>query len=345
MRFPLQLTGGQDQTTVPDITPDGAELIVQRDRKGEENPGLYLVSPQGGPLQLIQHKPGVQTTFQFVSDDGRYVYFRSNDKRPDAYALYRYDRRARHMEEVFAQEGLWTIADHKPGKLLLGKETGSNMLEVFEWDESARQLTSLFGQGEREEYDPGYGPGESEIVVETPRFGEFRRLYSWTKAGGFQPITPELKHDVSRWSIDRPRRRVLYTVNEGGYTRLHAMDARSHTEVALPPLPAADHVTFGHTTPDGRFSVIAVDPGTEPQHSYVLDWQTGKLTRWHMGSAPEVDLASFVRARLETYPARDGTAIPVFVREPKSCAAPCPVVIRFHGGSEAQAQPGFSVYA
>jgi dipeptidyl aminopeptidase/acylaminoacyl peptidase len=344
LRFPIQLTGGQDRTSAPDIAPDGTALILERDRKGEENPGLYLQDPQGGPLQLIQHKPGIQTAFQFVSDDSRYVYFRSNDKKPDAYALYRYDRKEKRIEDVFAQEGLWYIADHKPGKLLLGNEVGSNMIEVFEWDENAKQLRPLFGQGEREEYDPGYGPGE-EILVSTPHFGEFRRLYTFRK-GRFTPVTAELNYDVSGWSIDRLRRqRILYTVNEGGYTRAHAMDARTHKDLALPALPAADHVNFGYTTPDGRFSVLAVDTGTEPLQSYVLDWNSGKLTRWHTGSAPEVDLGSFVRARLESYPARDGTQIPVFVREPKNCPAPCPVVIQFHGGPEAQTQPGFSVSA
>ncbi|MCL2450264.1 MAG: prolyl oligopeptidase family serine peptidase, partial [Polyangiaceae bacterium] len=47
---------------------------------------------------------------------------------------------------------------------------------------------------------------------------------------------------------------------------------------------------------------------------------------------------------LETYVARDGTKIPVFVRRPPSCGAePCPVVVAFHGGPEGQARPGFSV--
>ena len=53
-----------------------------------------------------------------------------------------------------------------------------------------------------------------------------------------------------------------------------------------------------------------------------------------------------------TYPAKDGTKIPMFVRFPKGCAPgentaadPCPVVVEFHGGPEAQATPGFSTYA
>ena len=341
MRFPTQLTGGQDATRIAAVTPDGSALVVQRDRKGEENPGLYLQDPQGGPLQVIQHKPAVQTEFLFVSDDSRYVYFRANDKKPDAYALYRYDRTEKKSEQLFAQEGLWSVADHKGDQLLLVKEVGSNMSEIFEWN--GKDLMPLFGQGEREEYNAAYGPGD-EVLVQTPHFGEYRRLYSWQK-GTFTKVTPELKYDVSEFGIDRQRRRVLYTVNEEGYTRLHAMDARTHAEEKLPALPAADHVFFGATTPDGRLSVIALDPGTGPFQSWVLEWKTGKLVRWHTGSAPEVDLGAFVRAKLETYPARDGTPIPVLVREPRNCPKPCPVVIDFHGGPEGQAQPGFSPVA
>src|SRR5262245_55252114 len=39
-RFPVQMTGGEDGTTLVEITPDGRRLILSRDRKGEENPGL-----------------------------------------------------------------------------------------------------------------------------------------------------------------------------------------------------------------------------------------------------------------------------------------------------------------
>jgi dipeptidyl aminopeptidase/acylaminoacyl peptidase len=64
-----------------------------------------------------------------------------------------------------------------------------------------------------------------------------------------------------------------------------------------------------------------------------------------------VDLSSFVPARRMSYPARDGTSIPMFVRFPKGCAPeenpnadPCPVIVHFHGGPESQSRPGFSPY-
>ena len=48
------------------------------------------------------------------------------------------------------------------------------------------------------------------------------------------PVTPDIKYDVSEFSIDRKRTRILYTVNEKGYARPYALDARSMKEIKLP---------------------------------------------------------------------------------------------------------------
>jgi dipeptidyl aminopeptidase/acylaminoacyl peptidase len=339
-RFPIQLTGGEDTTLLTGQAPDGSFLVVSRDRAGEEYPGLYLQSPEGGPLQVIQHQPRVQTFTEFISDDGRYVYFRANDIKPDSFAIYRWDRTGKRKEAVFTEPGLWSVADHRPdGRLLLNRDLGSSVNEVHEWNPASKKLTPIIGQGEREEFDARYAAGD-EVLVLTPKLGEFRRLYRW-RAGKLTPISPESKFDVSGYDIDRRRTRILYTVNEGGYTRLHGIDARSYKPLTLPRLPEADHVVAGAFSHTGRYVSLSVDTGKAPAQSYVLDWQTGKLTQWHQVNAPEVDLSRFVRASLEFYPARDGTPIPMFVRRPRQCAAPCPVVVQFHGGPEGQSRPGF----
>jgi dipeptidyl aminopeptidase/acylaminoacyl peptidase len=344
-RFPVQLTGGEEITRLAGIAPDGSFLLVSRDRNGEEYPGLYLQAPEGGPLKVIQHRPRVQTFAEFVSDDGRYVYFRANDVKPDWYAIYRFDRKTSAREKVFDQPGLWRVADHRPdGRLLLSKDLGSSVNEIYEWNPAAARLAPVLGQGEREEWNVAYGAAEGEVLVVTPKLGEFRRLYRF-RAGKLEPVSPEVKHDVSDFVIDDARTRILYTVNEDGYTRLRGLDARSYKPLKMPRLPEADHVVPGAFTHDGRYVTLRVDTGTAPQVSYVLDWKTGRLTQWQQPSAPEVDLSHFVRATAESYPARDGTRIPMFVRRPLNCPAPCPVVVEFHGGPEGQAQPGFSPYS
>lgn len=342
-RFPVQLTGGEDATTLFAITPDGTTLVVHRDRKGEENPGLYLMPADGGALVEIQHRPGVQTAAQLLARDGRTLYFRANDLKPDAYAIYRYDLVTGARELVLDQPGLWSVHDERGGKLLLQKETGALTSEWFEWDVAGKRLAPLLGQGESEEYQVAYAAQPDELLVQTNKLGDLSRLYRW-KAGALAPVTPELKWDVAGFTIDRSRTRLLYQVNEAGSTRLFALDARTYRPLPLPRLPAADHVFAGGTTSDGRSTVLSIDPGDAPSVSWVLDWKTGALKRWVVPSAPEVDTRRFVRATLEGYPARDGTIIPALVRRPARCLpAPCPVLVQFHGGPEGQVKPGFSL--
>src|SRR5262249_16949203 len=150
---------------------------------------------------------------------------------------------------------------------------GSNMAEYFEYDPAKKALTPLFGQGEREDYVAQYGAAEGEILVQTPKLGEFRRLYVW-KAGKFTPVSPEMKHDVDSFSVDRQKTRVLYQVNEGGYFKLHGMDAKTFKEIKLPAFPAADHVFLANTTRNGQFSTFSVDTGHGLPVGYSADWKT-----------------------------------------------------------------------
>jgi protease II len=356
--FPLQMTGGEDRTVLAAITPDGKWLVLSRDTGGDENPGLYLLPADGGPLKTVQKIKAVQTFPDFVSPDSRFLYFHSNDVKADSYALYRYDLSTGERTLVFGEPGLWSVADYRDEggalRLLLSRATGALSSEWYELEPGTGKLTPLLGVGEKNEYNASYAAVPGELFVQTNRFGEFRRLYRWkmgpnTTEKSFVRVSPDVKMDVSDFSIDRVRRHVYFTLNDGGYTRLKVVDAATFSPEEVPLPKEADHVYAGSSTPDGRFATLGVETPQAPRTSYVWDWQTRTLTQWAVPSAPEVDLSAFVAARLMTYPARDGTKIPMFVRFPKGCAPeeksagdPCPVLVEFHGGPEGQATPGFS---
>ncbi|GAB3249554.1 S9 family peptidase [Chitinimonas naiadis] len=344
--FPVQMTGGEDSTGIADMTPDGKWLILSRDRKGEENPGIYLQPARGGELTMIQHIAGVQTLFEFVTDDSRYVYYRSNDEARDSYTFYRYELASGKKERLFGEKGSWNIADYKAdGTLLVRKENSNSAAEVWEWNPKDGKLKPILGQDEREEHDVQYGAHDGELIVQTNKLGEFRRLYKLV-GGKFEPITPELKWDVAGFRMDHRKQKLFYTVNEGGYSKSYALDARTYKPLKLPQFKGMDHIVIGSTTLDGKKTILGVENGTMPRSSFVYDWQSGKLTQWVLPSTPETDTSKFTVATLETYPARDGTPIPMFVRRPAKCdPAPCPVVVNFHGGPEAQTVAGFSATA
>lgn len=358
--FPIQMTGGEDTTAIRAITPDGRWLVLSRDVGGQENPGLYLQPAGGGPLKQIFRADRVQAFFDFITDDGRELYFHANDRAPDSYAIYKYDLASGATSLVFGEKGLWIIADHRGRgselRLLLVKLTGSTSREYAEYAPAGKTLTPLLGAGETVQYQASYAAQPGELLVVTNKFTDFRRLYRWkigagSSAADFHEVLAPAGMDVAGFSIDDARRHVYAETNDGGYARLVVLDAQSFARIALPLPHDAEQVYAGEATRDGRYVTIGVATAQAPRTSYVFDWTTRTLTQWVVPAAPEADLQSFVPARLMSYPARDGTKIPMFVRFPKGCVPdenrtsdPCPVIVAFHGGPEGQATPGFSAY-
>ncbi len=342
MKLPRQMTGGEDRTFVEGIAPNDSYVVVSRDRGGEENPGLYLLDPKGGPLEVVQHASKVQTMLQFISDDSKYLYFAANDIKPDSYAIYRYDIAAAKRELVFDTPGLWSVTDHRGDEWLLIKELGNTQQELYSYNVKTKALTPLLGQNEAEEYAAKLGAKPGQILVQTNKLGDFQRVYS-LEGGKLTPISPDVKYDVMGFAIDEARKRLYIMTNEKGYTTLAVYDAKTLKPLGVPKLLKGDHTTVQSLSRDGRFVQLAVEGAQLPTTTVVYDWQTKKATTWRSPETPEVDLSSFSTQTLEEYPARDGTKIPMFVRRPAKCAAdPCPVLVRFHGGPESQARPGFS---
>ena len=345
MKFPIQLTGGEDRTQVVAIAPDDSFIAVSRDVGGDENAGIYLLSPEGGPLRMVQHTAKVQTQLEYIADDSKSLYFRSNDKDPASYAIYRYDIASGKRETEFEDKGLWRVSDHRGDtSWLMVKALGSTHQEVYDYDRKAKKLTPLVGLGEVEEYQVAYGARPGQVLVMTNKGTDFRRLYS-LEAGKLTAITPDVAHDCEEFEIDPARTRIYARINEDGYFKLAVFDARTLKPVALPRLPAAENVSLSNVSRNGRFAELVLESSTMVPQTMNYDWQTGKLTTWRTPATPEIDTRQFAKATIEYYPARDGTKIPMVVRRPARCDGPCPVVVDFHGGPEGQARPTFSTTA
>ncbi len=195
------MTGGEDPTRLAGVTPDGRTIFVTRDVGGQEAPGLYMQSADGGALTVIHHKKGTRAVYAFTTDDSKEVYFSANDIKPDSYAVYRYDLANPAAHAGLRRARVWSVTDHRSDaaglKLLLSKSTGALSREYAEYDLATRTLTPLLGQNEKVEYQVAYAPDPGVLLVLTNKLGEFRRLYRWRPGGEFSAITPELRMDVS----------------------------------------------------------------------------------------------------------------------------------------------------
>ena len=164
----------------------------------------------------------------------------ANDQRPDAYGIYRYEIATEKRELVFGEPGLWSMDDLRDEggsrKLLLSKATGALTAEYWEYDEVTKKLSPLFGQGEKEEYRAAYAGTAGELVVLTPKLGDFRRLYRVTPKGKALD-TKDLEHLPSlRLNREDERAHVLsHVVPRDDGVELHA-DTVGARELAAPEL-------------------------------------------------------------------------------------------------------------
>ncbi len=346
MGFPVQLTGGEDRTSLIAVTPAG-QMLLSRDVGGEENPGIYLMEKNGGELKELFKKKKVQARLSYVSEKGDFFFFSANDQDPSVYTHYIYDLKTNKITEFFNEKGLWAISDvwNDEKTLIVTKLLGNTAFEHYLYNIDEKKLTPIIGVGENADYSAAFATSTKDFIIQTNKLGNYSRLYHF-KNGVLNPITPDLKHDVESFSLDQKHSKLLYEVNVDGYTKLFGLSVPSFKELAMPTLPAnAEHVFAGRTTRNSRYTTLGVSFHNEPRQSFIYDWQTKKLTRWTKSSTPEIDTKNFVKAKLEYYPAKDGTQIPYFVRVPKSCEnTACPVIVHFHGGPEGQSQPGFSPY-
>jgi len=350
-KFPIQLTSGTDAVTLNQVSHDGQSLIISKDTNGQENPGLFQLDLKTGQIRELYRKEKVQVFYSFMTDDSKYIYFSTNDVKPDSYNIYKLNLKTLDKELIYAGEGNWSIADDRQNgqELLLAKYTGSRTTEYYEYNPKSKQLTPVIGVDVKGEYEVSYAAQKGEYIVLTPQ-GDFKQLFLYApqKNKDLKLLSDaSLKYDISGFSMDHLKTRIIYNVNREGYTQLYAMDAKSYKNIKLPQFKNADHVFAGATTRDGQITMLGVMSSQSPRLSYSFNWKTKKMQQWVLPSAPEVDLKKFAVSELMSYETRDHVKIPMFVRFPQGCkeSKDCPVVVHFHGGPEGQSTPGFSPMA
>lgn len=341
--FPVQMTGGANTTYLNDITEDGKSLILSRDEGGNEYPSLFLQSVDGGELELLYGKDKVKVSYMDQTEDGKHIYYRSNDIAPTIWGIYKMNLKTKKSILLFQGKGYWFIADRKKnGDMLLVHLTSNVTNEYFLFNENTRKLTPFLGQGEKEYFRVKFAAQKGKFLVLTNKFTDFKRLYLYDTKD-FKAITPDVKMDLLSFSLSKDNKRILFEYNQNGRYVLDGISASSYKKTRLPKMGEALHSYFGNSTSDARYTIFGQSFYNKSRSSYVYEWKTNKMVEWTLPSSPEINTADHTPWTDESYKAEDGTMIPMIVKRPKQCInKSCPVIVSFHGGPEGQSKPSFN---
>jgi dipeptidyl aminopeptidase/acylaminoacyl peptidase len=347
--LPIQLTGGVQSARLVGLSPKGDVFYFSRDQNGDEYYGLYEMDVTGGQARVIVAKDRVMHGLQYISDDNNTLFYFANDKRPQDYTLYRFDRSTQESTLLFDRPGFWRVADHhKDGRTLVVRYKSNVSSEFYEIEEKTGEINAVLGVEDDHDYQVVLTSNPKEYLVRTNRFGEFHRVFLFNRDTlTFTPLSEDRDYDVTGISLVKDRTRLLLSVNDQGYSRIEAYSYPEMKKLTIPSVAddEIDSISWGATTRNGRYSTFSVNRAGRAPETGFIDWQKNHFEMLSMASLPEISISMFARDELDFYTTRDGVRIPMFVRRPVQCQNQlCPVIVNFHGGPESQARPGFYPY-
>jgi dipeptidyl aminopeptidase/acylaminoacyl peptidase len=174
------------------------------------------------------------------------------------------------------------------------------------------------------------------LYLASDAVGEFHTLahvdlatmdYTW--------LTSDIPWDVTSIDVSPDGKRVAFTTNEDGASKLFLLDDGRIRPVEL-PLSIVGGVEF---SPDSRRLAMTLSRPDAPADVYVLG-ENG-LERWTYGEVGGLNAARFRTAERISWPTFDGRAIPGYITRPAKTGK-APVLIDIHGGPESQHRPLFN---
>lgn len=198
--------------------------------------------------------------------------------------------------------------------------------------------------------DAKFSADGKRVYLTTDKGWEFVRLVYVDLADAekeIKPVTPKPDWDVEAFDVSPDGRHVAYVLNDGGFSKLHLIDARRHKPVKVPELPPG-LVTGLAFSPSGRHLAIGLSGARISGDVFVLDTKRRKLTRWTTSETGGLSVEAFAEPELIHYPTFDEDVegkrqIPALLYLPpsKKFPPPWPVLVAIHGGPEGQARPTF----
>jgi len=338
--------------------PHGSKLTFTRDAGGSEFSQIFLLDPADGSTTMLTD--GESRNGAVLWDrGGRRIAFQSTRRNGASNDVWLMDPEDKDSARVVLEspDGTWwgPIEFSESGSKVLVLNYVSiadSRVHLLDLDSETYELIAGGEAGGGANFPLGFAAGDDGFWLTTDRGGEFTQL-AWQPAepgAEVEIVTGDIPWDIGGAAISHDRRRIAFTANENGLSRIYLMDAATRQYRPIGGIPTGIASGLAFSPDDTRLAVTLNTPKT-PSDTYVitlgkrpLDY--GKLVRWTYSEVGGLDTSTFPTPQLVEFPTFDEVngaprQIPAWVYKPPG-KGPFPVVVSIHGGPESQARPFFS---
>ncbi|MCH8490481.1 MAG: hypothetical protein LAT81_11210, partial [Oceanicaulis sp.] len=328
-----QVTFYDERTSGASVRPDGSgQFVFARDVGGDEFFQGFLFDP--GTARSVQFTRDQTRNQGFTwAPDGSFIAFASTPWDNPDYTIFTADPAdPASVREVFTGEGAIAPRDISPDgtRMVIGRYISINETRLQLLDIASGEATAI-----NPDVTASYGAvsfsanGESLFVV-SDEGAEFRRILEINLADNSQRVVAEHDWDVQAMDLSPDGALIAYTINAGGISQLHIIEAATGEARAAPDLPVGliGGVSF---SPDGSRIGFSHSSAGSPGDAWSYELASGELTRWTQSEVGGLDTSRFEAPELVHYDSFDGLEVPVFVHRPEG-DGPHPVIISIHGG-------------
>ncbi|MGH8193325.1 MAG: prolyl oligopeptidase family serine peptidase [Woeseiaceae bacterium] len=342
--WPRQVTFGSGITFFR-WAPGGGELLIGRDAEGNEREGYYLISADGAHEQRLLPQSDAFRQFGMFSPDGGRIVYSSTERNGLDFDIYIMNVAGGEPRRIVEGSFGYFPSGWQPrGDIVIVSETrGEDANDVHFLNVESGELEGVFQPGIAASYqDFAWLPDGTGFYLSTNQDREFAGLAFYSLEDKQLEFIETPEFDVANVSISGDGRFLVWTVNEDGYSRLHALDRSSGETLDVPSLP--DGVYTLHFARHAPVLSMLVTGSRTPGDVWTWDLEAATEAHAVKSSLGGLGAADFVAPVSLGFAARDGVELHglLYLPDPARFEGKPPVVVDVHGGPTSQARPDFA---
>lgn len=336
-----QLTFGAEPVEQVAYLPGGTRALSYRlDSGGDENHQIFLLDLETRGTRLLSDGRSRHGPFRW-SATGQLAYTSTARNGRDM-DLRTYDLASGTSRLVTELEGRWVVLGwSSDAKRLLVQEARSvDESTVHVVDAETGNTTALSPLAKSESTRrawfarrPGYVYALSDRGRDAAGVFEVElATQEW------RLVTPDRPWEIEEAVTSADGRRLAYSTNEHGYSRVFLKDLMSGLQRRL-PLPEGVVSGLRFVDGDRKLAFTATTPA-QPEDAFLFDLRAGVSQRWTESEIGGLPRGNFVLPEIVQVPSFDELEIPALLYKPRG-DGPFPVLLWMHGGPEGQSRPAF----